>query len=466
MQDTFGITEKHIHMVGIGGIGMSGLAKILISSGIKITGSDIKDNSLIQALIKKGAKICLSHKGVIDNPDIVVRAFNIRNHNFDIKQAVEKKIPVIFRSELLKRIIASKKDSITVAGTHGKTTTSAMISFLLEKGEFDPTILVGGQMGFLESNAKKGNSDLIVAEMDESDGFIKDMVAKYSVITNIEKDHMEYYKTMENLTEAFKIFIKNTKEDGVLFYNYDDEILRKLSKFYAGEKISFGFSSKADIFAINLKTIGYNMEFSCFYKGEDLGKCQMKILGEHNVYNALAAIAVALKMGMNFKDIVSEIKDFKNVKRRFDVKYKSKDVFVVEDYAHHPTEIGTIISVAKLLKKKRIIVVFQPHRFSRTMHLEEEFCECFSGVNKLLLTDIYAASEDPLDGIGLYNICKGVKEKGVEDAYIIPKHDIVRTLLIEIKAGDIILILGAGDINEIIPELIRKLDLRYEFEKD
>ena len=466
MQNTFDITEKHIHMVGIGGIGMSGLAHILIESGIKITGSDVKDNTLIQELVKKGAKIELSHKGLIGVPDLVVRAFNIRNNNFEIKQAIEKNIPIIFRSELLKRVIESKKDSITVAGTHGKTTTSAMISFLLEKGSFDPTILVGGQMDFIKGNAKKGNSDIIVAEMDESDGFIKDMIVKYSVITNIEKDHMEYYKTMDKLTDAFMKFIKNTKDNGVLFYNYDDEILRDLSKFYNGEKISFGFSSKADLFAINLKTNDFKMDFSCFLKGEILGNCSMEILGEHNVYNALASIAVATKMGMPFEDIVSKISKFKNVKRRFDVKYKSKDIFVVEDYAHHPTEILTIINVAKLLKKKRIIVVFQPHRFSRTMHLEEEFCKCFSGIDKLMLTDIYAASEDPLDGIGLYNICKGVKEQGVEEAYIIPKKDIVRTLLGEIKSGDIVLVLGAGDVNEILPELIRKLDLRYEFRQD
>jgi len=466
MADTFDIKEKHIHMVGIGGIGMSGIAEILIESGIMITGSDIKDNPLIQRLIKKGAKINIGHKGIINKPELVVRAFNIRNNNSDVKEAQEKNIPVIFRSEFLKRIIDSRKVSVSISGTHGKTTTSAMISFLLEKAGFDPTILVGGEMDFLKSNAKKGRSDIIVSEMDESDGFIRDMKVKFSVITNIEKDHMEYYKTMGNLIDAFKVFIKNTKDDGVLFYNYDDEILRDLSRFYNGEKISFGFSSKADLFAINVKPEDIGMCFSCFFKGQELGKCCLGVLGEHNVYNALASIAVAKKMGMSIDDIDKILKDFKNVKRRFEIKYNSKDILIVEDYAHHPTEITKIIDVAKLLKKKRIIAVFQPHRFSRTMHLEREFCKCFSGVDKLMLTDIYAASEDPLDGIGLCNICLGVKEKGIKDAYIIPKGDIVMTLLSEINAGDIVLILGAGDVNEIIPELIRKLDLRYEFRKN
>ncbi|MDD4201938.1 MAG: UDP-N-acetylmuramate--L-alanine ligase [Candidatus Omnitrophica bacterium] len=462
MADTFDIKEKHIHMVGIGGIGMSGIAELLIESGIMITGSDIKDNPLIQRLIKKGAKINIGHKGIINEPDLVVRAFNIRNNNSDIKEAHERNIPIIFRSEFLKRIIDSRKVSISIAGTHGKTTTSAMISFLLEKGGFDPTILVGGEMDFLGSNAKKGRSEIIVSEMDESDGFIRDMAVKYSVITNIEKDHMEYYKTMDNLTDAFNSFIKNTKEDGVLFYNYDDEILRDLSRSYKGEKISFGFSSKADIFAINVKPEDVGMRFSCFFNGQELGKCSLGVLGEHNVYNALASIAVAKKMGMSFSDIAGIIKDFKNVKRRFEVKYSANEVVIVEDYAHHPTEISKIISVAKLLKKNRIIVVFQPHRFSRTMHLEQEFCECFSGVDKLILTDIYAASEDPLDGIGLCNICFGVKEKGIKEAYIVPKADIVMTLFKEINVGDIVLILGAGDVNEIIPELVRKLDQKYE----
>lgn len=448
---------KHIHMVGIGGIGMSGLANVLTDRNIFISGSDLKNNCLIEKLKKKGCKIRIGHKGIYGTPDLLVRSFGVKENNPEVNEAREKQICVITRSELLKRFIDTKKYSISVTGTHGKTTTTAMISYLLDRAGLDPTVLIGGEMDYFKGNSKSGTSEILVSETDESDGYFREIVPRFKVITNIEKEHMEYYRNMSNLVKAFKAFIANTPSDGILFYNSEDRYLQKLSGYCHGKRISFGISPRSDFYATSIEERGLLISFYLKYKRKGLGKVTLNFPGRHNVLNAMASIAVALECGISFRKAGSIMRDFKGIKRRFEIKSRTKDLFLIEDYAHHPTELKAVIGMARALDKKRIIAVFQPHRYSRTMYLRKEFNNAFTGVDELILTDIYAANEPPMKGVDVRNICDGVRRKGIKSVKILEKALIARYLRQIVRRDDVILILGAGNINEIVPEVMRNI---------
>lgn len=442
---------KHIHMVGIGGIGMSGLARILVDRGMKITGSDLKNNRLIEKLKDRGCVIRIGHKKIFAKPDLVVRSFCIKDANPEIMEARIRGIPLLERSQLLKLIFEAKKRSIAVTGAHGKTTTTAMISYLFDKLNMGPTVLIGGELDYFDGNAKSGSSDILISEVDESDGYFSELPSKCAVITNIEKDHLEHYKNVKNLLNAFKVFLQNRKR--ILIYDRDDRNLRNLLKYHKGKHISYGNSKNYDFYPLDIKDKGLSTEFICFNKRKELGKVYLSVPGVHNVFNALAAIACSLEFGLKFNEIKDTIVSFKGVKRRFEIKCRKNDIILVEDYAHHPTQIKSVISIARGLKKKRVIVIFQPHRFSRTKYLEAEFATAFRGADRLILTDIYAASENPIKGVSIKNIYKGVKKNGCGNVEIIPKDGISRHLADIIDKGDIILVLGAGDINGIVPDI-------------
>lgn len=445
---------KHIHMIGIGGIGMSGLARILTDRGLKITGSDLKNNRLIEKLRKRGCDIRIGHGKICGTPEAVVRSFSVKDDNPEIIQAGIRNIPVLERSELLKIIFESKARSVAVAGTHGKTTTTAMISCILDKAGLEPTVLIGGELDYFDGNAKSGNGDVLVSEVDESDGYLPKISSQHAVITNVEKEHMEYYKEMRNLLEAFRRFI-HKKRNGVIFYNKDDCNLRKLTEGYKGKRISFGSSGNCDFYPMSIKENGLSQEFICCNKKKNLGNVLINIPGRHNVFNALAAISCGLEFGLGFDKIRDTLSAFKGVKRRFEIKAGAgvNDIILVEDYAHHPTEIRAVIGTASKLNRKRVIVVFQPHRFTRTAHLEKEFSKAFNDVDELILTDIYPASEDPIEGVSIKNIHDGVKREGLKSVKTLPKNEIAPYLKKIARNGDIILVLGAGDINGIVPDI-------------
>ena len=446
---------RHIHMVGIGGIGMSALADILLDYGIKISGSDLKDNRLIGKLRKKRCHVDIGHNSIYGKPDFIVRSFGVKDNNSEVMDARAKGVPVIERSELLKAVMDSKARSIAVTGTHGKTTTTGMISYILDKARYSPTVLIGGEFDHFKGNSQSGKNDIIVAETDESDGFLSKITPGYAVITNVEKEHMEHYKNMDNLLSTFNAFIQNIqKGGGVLFYNKDDGNLKNMVKSFHGKSISFGLGKGCNYNAVSIKQKGLSIEFICCYNRKKRGKVKLNVPGLHNVYNALAAIAVSREMGLDFDRIIPIIRGFHGVKRRFEIKADKNGIMVVEDYAHHPTEIKMVINIARNLKRKRIIAVFQPHRYTRTMYLEKEFAGAFGGVDELVLADIYAASENSIEGVSIKNIYEGVKKKGINKIGVMAKNTIPGYLRDNAKKGDLILIMGAGDINEIVPEVI------------
>jgi len=450
---------EHIHMVGIGGVGMSGLANVLIDSGIRITGSDLKNNRLIGKLRKKGCEVALGHGNVKGDPNILVRSFSVKDDNPEVIEARKKGIPVIERSELLKGVIESKARSVSVAGTHGKTTTTAMISYILDRAGLDPTVLIGGEHEHFKGNSKSGKSDIIVAETDESDGFIENIKVRNSVITNLEKDHMEHYKKMSNLINAFKRFISNVEPEGLICYNHGDRRLQGLSSSFSGRKITYGFSQGADYRISSCRTNKLKTAFEINRHGKRLGNVVLNIPGAQNASNACAAISICMDFGIPFREIRSIIKDFKSVKRRFEIKYKKNGVLLVEDYAHHPTEIQTVVKVAAGLGKKRIVAVFQPHRYSRTQYLKDGFIKGFEGIDELILTDIYAASEKPIDGVGIEDIEKGLRKMGFKNVTIVPKGMIPGHFSKITRRGDVLLILGAGDVNELVPDIVKNIDV-------
>lgn len=443
---------KHIHMIGIGGIGMSGLARILTDRGLKITGSDLKNNRLIEKLRKRGCNIRIGHGKIYGTPEAVVRSFSIKDNNPEIIQAGIRNIPVLERSELLKILFESKARSVAVTGTHGKTTTTAMISCIFDKAGLDPTVLIGGELDYFDGNARSGKGDILVSEVDESDGYLPKISSQHAIITNIEKEHLEYYKDMRNLLEAFKGFI-HKRRNGVIFYNKDDSNLRRLTDGYKGKRISFGSSGNCDFYPMSIKENGLSQEFICFKKKKKLGNVYINIPGRHNVFNALAAISCGLEFGLEFDKMRDILSTFKGVKRRFEIKARVNDIILVEDYAHHPTEIKAVIGIASKLNRKRVIVIFQPHRFTRTAYLEKEFSKAFNDADELILTDIYAAGEDPIQGVSINNIHNGVKKEGSKSVKTLPKDEIAPYLKKIVRSGDIILVLGAGDINGIIPDI-------------
>jgi len=447
--------SKHIHMVGIGGIGMSGLAQILIDRGIKISGSDIKNNNMIRKLRERGCKIAIGHAAINASPDAVIRSFSIRDDNPEIAEARKRNIPIFWRMEMLRSIFEEKNRSIAITGTHGKTTTTAMLSYILDRAGLSPTVLIGGEHDYFKGNAKSGRSDIFVSEVDESDGYFSGFSCQYSIITNIEKEHMEYYADMKKLLGAFSSFAQKTKR--IIFYSNDDLNVKSIIEGYDKNRISVGFSPDSDFSCSSFESKGFKTEFICTRRGKKLGKITLRIPGRHNALNALMAISCSLEFGIPFFKIKKFLNVFKNAKRRFEVRGKVNGVTIVEDYAHHPTEIKSVIDSARKIGKKKIIAVFQPHRYSRTFYLKEGFGSSFSGVDELILTDIYSASEAPVSGGDLKSLYSAIRRNGMKSVKVFEKKEIPGRLKSDAKPGDIILVLGAGDINGIIPEIKRSL---------
>ena len=369
-----------------------------------------------------------------------------------------KGLKLFHRSDILAYLLNDAK-GIAVAGAHGKTTTSSMISVVLEHAKVDPTILIGGFVDYLKGNAKLGKSDYLVAEADESDGSFLKFYPKIAVVTNIEDDHMDHYGSMENIIKAFIQFVQNLdKETGLAVLCFDNENIRNIADKVDRKYISYALDHDADYMAKDIKIDGPHTSFTVIYKGEVLGDVALNIPGKHNVLNALATIAVCHHMGLSIEEIAEGFKVFSGTKRRFQTKFRNENVWIVDDYAHHPTEIQTTIKAAKQTNPKRLIVAFQPHRYSRTQLLQKEFGSCFVGADVLVLTDIYAASEDPIEGISGKTIVDEVKKQtGVDAVYIEKLEDIAPWLKENIQAGDLIITMGAGNIYTVGENLAQSL---------
>lgn len=441
---------------------MSGLAQVLLSRGYIITGSDLSPNNLTTLIESKGGLVYKGHKDTnITGAQIVVYSSSISGDNPELKAARKNHIKVLHRAQLLAELM-KEKDGIAVTGAHGKTTTSTMISDILIKAHQDPTCILGGESAALNGNARNGKGKYLVAEADESDGSQLYLNPKYGIITNIDYEHLDHYKTMDNNIKANLEFLKNIKPDGAFFGLIDNEFIKKILLNYNGRFATFGLTSRADLYPASIKSKGLSTEFDCIYKGSPIGRITLEVPGMHNVLNALASILFAIDIGIEFNDIKSALSEFRSARRRFEIYPDTGRVTVVEDYAHHPTEITATLEACRLLKPKRVIAVFQPHRYTRTKELKKQFGSSFRLSDRLILTNIYPAFEKPLKGVSIRSIFDEAVKDGFKDIHILPKEDITDYLYDTCQDGDLVAVLGAGDIGDVAKEFSIRLkgDLR------
>jgi UDP-N-acetylmuramate--L-alanine ligase/UDP-N-acetylenolpyruvoylglucosamine reductase len=454
------LDKKNIHFVGVGGIGMSGIATVLIKKGYKVTGSDAESSNITRGLESLGARIYEGHapSNVSRDVDVLVYSTSISKDNPEMKEARRRKIPLAHRAQILAEIFNNKK-GVAITGTHGKTTTTSLISVMFKSLGLDPTVLAGGEILSLGGNAVLGKGAFVVAEADESDSSFINLKPYIAVITNIEEEHLDHFKDIQDIKKAYRSFARNIKNTGALFYNHDDVNTRDAVKGLNIKTATFGLNPAADIYAVDIRMKGFDTSFDCVRNSKKLGRVRLKIPGRHNVLNALAAIQVGLSCGLSFDKIAGSLSDFTGAKRRFQLRIDTLGVMLIEDYAHHPTEIRSVLAACRNWEKKRVIVIFQPHRYSRTKFFADEFGTCFGGTDKLILTDIYPASEKPIDGVSINMIRERVKKSGIKDIEVLDKGSIAAHVLDILKPGDMVLVLGAGDIKKVADEI--EIGLRF-----
>ena len=453
--------KLRIHFIGIGGSGMSGLASILLDSGYKISGSDIVTSKITKRLADKGVIIFEGHnENNVEEADLVVISSAISESNSEIRGAIDRKITIIKRAEMLARLM-NNKYGIAVAGTHGKSTTASMISLLLEKSGFDPTVVVGGELNNFKNNAKLGKGNYIVVEADESDGSFLELNPHMAVVTNIEDDHLDYYGNMENILKDFSKFIDKVPDNGRVILCKDCANVKGLAKQYGRSHISYGIFTEADLMAKDIELDKLNSKSKIYWQGVKIGELYLKVAGYHNILNALAAIAVARELGISFIEIAKILETFQGVHRRMEIVANLDDkILILDDYAHHPTEIkATLSALRSSWQDRRIIAVFQPHRYSRTKLLAEKFGKAFFDADCVIINDIYSANESPIFGISGETIFKEVKKSNHRKVKYLPyKEDILSYLSEIVRPGDIIITMGAGDIWTVGQELAEQLN--------
>lgn len=451
---------KRIHFIGIGGIGMSGIAGILLKKGYAVSGSDIKDSLLIDKLRSEGARIFIGHAaGNISGAEAVVYSSVIKEDNPEFACARQSNIALIPRAKMLAEVM---KDYtvITVSGSHGKTTTSSMLAHLLQRADLSPTLAVGGIVMNLKDNFACGKGSFFVAEADESDGSFLFYSPKFSIVTNVDYEHMDYYKNEDNLFSAFAGFINKTAKGGRVFACADDANLRRIINSCAVARSFYGLNEGADILAYDVILNGFYSQFSCRAGDVELGGFYLPLAGIHNVSNALAVIGTGLQIGIPLDVIKESFSSFKGVKRRFQVRAKldTEQILVVEDYGHHPTEIKRTLEAAKSCGYSRLVCVFQPHRYTRTQLLMDEFSRCFDAADLVFITDIYAAGEPEIQGINALALCSAVRKIIGDKAEYIPKPDIPDKVISILKSGDFLIMMGAGDITRVCDLVAQRLE--------
>lgn len=452
--------KLHIHFIGIGGAGMSGLASIFFDLGHKISGSDIVTSEITKRLADKGVTIFMGHnEDNVEGADLIVVSSAIPESNLEIRSAKTKKINIIKRAEMLARLMDNKY-GIAIAGTHGKSTTASMISLLLEKNGFDPTIVVGGELNNFKNNAKLGKGNYIVVEADESDGSFLELNPRIAIVTNIEDDHLDHYENMENILKDFGKFINKVPDNGRIILCKDCDNVKELVKQYRRSHISYGIFTEADLMAKDIELDKLNSKSKIYWRSEKIGELYLKVAGYHNILNALAAIAVALELGISFTEIAKTLETFLGVHRRMEIVASTdNNILIMDDYAHHPTEIkATLSSLRSSWQNRRIIAVFQPHRYSRTKLLAEKFGKAFFDADCVIIGDIYSANESPISGISGETIFREIKKVNHRQIKYLPSKDNILSYLYEIiQPGDIIITIGAGDIWTVSQELAKEL---------
>ena len=450
---------RHIHFVGIGGAGMSALAKILLEMGYTVSGSDKSSSPILEHLRDMGATVFNGHNGEnVTGADAIVVSSAIPFDNAEVLAAYDLGIPKLHRSDINAALVNSKK-GIAVAGAHGKTTTTSMIGVMLNELGVSPTVIIGGESPDLGTNALLGKGEYLVSEADESDGSFLKLRPYIAVVTNVENDHLDHYGTMDNIRAAFAEFIdKVDKNEGLAVLCFDNENLRNIAKSASCPYRSYAIDNEADYRAVNLTATGQGTRFDVMHGDENLGQITINIPGRHNVLDALATVVTGIALGLKVPDMAQALEKFHGAKRRFETKGRESGVWIVDDYAHHPTEIAATLNAAKETSPKRLICVFQPHRYSRTKLLHREFGTAFSAADELILTDIYSAGEQPIPGIDGTTILYDVKNfTGRRATYIEKREEIASYLADRVKDGDLVITMGAGDIYRTAEELTKLL---------
>ena len=449
---------KKVHFVGIGGAGMSALAKILVEKGYNVSGSDVKESVMTGILRDLGAKVFIGQRAEnVQDTEAIVVSSAIRENNPEVVEAKRLGLKRLHRSDVNAFLINNSK-GIAVAGAHGKTTTTSMLGVSLDYEGVSPSIIIGGEVDYLGSNAKLGKSDYLVSEADESDGTFLKYYPYIGIVTNVENDHMDHYGTMENIIKAFTQFLNQIREDGWGVVCFDNENIRNIVKNVNRKIVSYAIDHEADYVAANIKADASGTSFDVIHKGENLGTVKLNVPGRHNVLNAMACVVTGITLGQSVAQMAEGLTVFNGAKRRFQTKGKAHGVWVVDDYAHHPTEIATTLKAARQTQPKRLVCAFQPHRYSRTQLLQKEYGSCFKDADLLVLTDVYSAGEDPIPGVDGELLVKEVAEQtGQKTVYIKDKKEIAAYLKSIAQEGDLIMTMGAGDIVKCGEELVELL---------
>ena len=454
------LQKKHrVHFVGIGGIGMSGIAEVLLNLGYVVSGSDLHETEATRRLRSLGAQVFVGHQeeNLSAHPSVVVISTAVKYSNPEVLEARRRQIPVIPRAEMLAELMRMKY-GVAVAGSHGKTTTTSMIAAVLSASGLDPTMVIGGRVRMLGTNAKMGQGEILVAEADESDGSFLLLSPTIAVVTNIDREHLDYYRDMDRVREAYLQFIHRVPFYGLAVLCLDSVAVRALVPHIRKRFVTYGTSPDADWQARDLRVDGLETVFEVWRGERRLGPVRLRMPGRHHALNALAAFAVAADLEIPFRIAAHALEEFGGIHRRFEVKGEEQDVLVVDDYAHHPEEVRATLRAAREGFSRRLVAAFQPHRYTRTRDLFNEFLEAFDEVDVLVLTDVYAAGEERLEGASGEELFHALKRRGHLDVRWVPaREQVAESLLGTVRRGDLVLTLGAGDIHRTADELLTLL---------
>ncbi len=454
-QDLIG-SSKYAYLIGIGGVGMSALARVLKYLGLSVAGSDARESLTTRQLVREGIPVYIGQNQItFEGADLIIYSSAITADHLELRTARQMGLNVYHRAEVLSSLLNRAKTSVAITGTHGKTTTSSMISFILSELGKNPTCLVGGMIRNLGSNTLLGDPDFWVSEVDESDKSHELYAPSYAIITNLEEDHLDYYRDLKDLETSFSKFLKNPVNPGVVIYSDDDPALKRVV-FESGKPcISFGLSSSADFFAENIQLNSFGSEFDFIETGLYATRVRLSVPGIHNVANALAAMTLLVQLGLDPEEICGPLSRFEGAGRRLEIKWQSGGVTIIDDYAHHPTEVRASIRALRSMGGP-VTVVFQPHRFSRTQHFFKEFGTAFGDADELILTEVYGAGEENPEKIGVDLIYQEVAQTGHPAVRVMDKKEITSYLLNRAHSRGIVAFLGAGDIGDIADEFANR----------
>lgn len=446
-----------IHFIGIGGVGMSGIAEVLLNMGYPVSGSDLKSSETTDRLTRLGGRVFTGHAASnIEGAQVVVFSTAVKPDNPELVAARRQGLPVIARAEMLAELMRMKY-GIAVGGSHGKTTTTSLIATVLARGGLDPTIVVGGRLLALDTNARLGHGQFLVAEADESDGSFLRLSPAVTVITNVDREHLDYYSSLAELRQAFVYFANRVPFYGVSVMCIDDPVVRGLVPEVTKRHVLYGTSEGAEVRASNVRLLANGARAAVDAFGAPLGEIELRIPGHHNVLNALAAVAVGLELGIGFSHIAEALAQFRGVSRRFELRGTSGGVQVIDDYGHHPTEVEATLAAARAAGG-RVLVLFQPHRYSRTAALTREFGACFKDADRVWVLDIYAAGEAPIPGVTARVIVDAAREQGFSHVeHAADAHAAAAAAAAEARPGDRVITLGAGDVWRLSDEVLKRL---------